>query len=180
MEKKKLTVKQKKRILLIATFITVFVVGALFVFRFVIQPKNVSSYTTNIEDTKKLSGVFIVPDFVETSEYTIDTQKCAENVCILSIVIEYYGDRGIITYVIENHNARDISSNLRVTLDGKKFTFPYRLSANATGTFYYGYDGYDFKFNNFGGFSVESGGSEDLNSMYENMPESERPSIQVN
>ena len=178
MEKKKMTAQQKKRLILIVTCLIAFIIIILFIFKMVVN-KNTST-STDIEDTKKLSGVFIVPGTVETPNYTIGTEKCAGNICVFDIQIEYHGDRGLITYVVANDYTDYRSGNLRVVLDGKKFVFPYSVEAVDTKTFYYGYDGYEFDFDNFGGFYVESGGVGDSASMFDNIPISDRPSIHVN
>ena len=120
---------KRKRIILIVACVIAFVIIILFIFRLLSQKGVINK--TDVEGQERLSGVSIMTGVAERSQNIIASQRCtADNkICIHDVVITYEGNRGVITYVIDNASLEPAVGKVRVQFGTHKFVFPYNIPA---------------------------------------------------
>ena len=135
---------KKKRNLIIILIIIVFLLLIIGILYKVFSSKNVED--PNFQGVTILPGIPNDPDRVTVTNWKMKKEQCVNDICVKSVKITCYEDRGNITYKITNKSKDKKSGYLKLVFDNYTATIVYEeLEPNKTTDGLTGYSGYDLR-----------------------------------
>ena len=171
--------KKKKKIRMIIVICIIIAVIAILFGIYSLFHRGVIGKSSVINQDK-LNGVYIA-DAIDYDLISFSVEKCVdEEICITEVEVYPDGNKGMISYTVENLTSTAKTGRFHVSIGGYEFIFPYNnVPASGKKTEVYGYQGYSIDFEVSNDLTVEAEHSTDHNLMYETFNNDDKESIIV-